>query len=620
MNDDRQARPQVRVQDGLHELTGPLTGERFYNDDLAPTPLAKRTWNTWHIAGLWVGMSVCVPTYMLAASLLKNGMNWWQAILTITLGNMIVLVPMALNAHAGTKYGVPFPVLLRSSFGTLGSNVPAMARAVVACGWFGIQTWIGGAALYELAKVMAPWMGEAANLRFLGINGWQFFFFLLFWGINIYFILAGTESIKWLETLSAPVLILMGVALLGWAVFETNGLGEILAESEQFATPTMTVRIPVVEAEKMKPVRPYDVQIQPLTTSARATGAMPRATEARVATSQEMLEQAPWVSIEAINRSIVDLSVDPASPAPPAAVFVQLRNPSLKSPSGVLSAPLPQEPGEPPRVPFLALFLPSLTAMVGFWATLSLNIPDFTRFARSQRDQLLGQAIGLAPTMALYSFIGLAVTASTLLIFPELLVHEDAPWDPVALLANFKSPLMLGISMVMLMVATLTTNIAANVVGPANDISNLNPSRISFKMGGMITALIGVIMMPWKIIATTQGYIFTWLIGYGALLGPIGGIMIADYYVVRRARLNLPDLYRAEGEYKYSGGFHWRAIAILGISVLPNVPGFLVAAGFLGAASVPSLLQSLYTYAWFVGFGTAFVLTCALAPRPKVAA
>ncbi len=609
----------VRERNGLFELTAGLPHERFYNEDLAPTTIEKRTWRTRHIASLWIGMCVCVPTYMLAASLLKSGMNWWQAILTITLGNAIVLVPMALNAHAGTKYGIPFPVLLRSSFGTVGSNVPAMARALVACGWFGIQTWIGGAALYELVKIMAPGIGEAGPIGFLGINGWQFLFFLVFWAINVYFILAGTESIKWLETYSAPLLIAMGVALLGWAMSRTDGLGQILAESNRFHAPSVQVASAPGGGGAAGGDRVYDVKLAPLPAAGEASGGAPRATEVRfVVEGLGNVKEVAWIPVAGVIQGSADLTV-PASFEGAGTLLTQFRD-GAGNLSSVLRAPLPAPgSGEAPGIPFLAIFLPSLTAMVGFWATLSLNIPDFTRYASSQRDQFVGQAVGLPPTMALYSFIGLAVTTSSLLVFPELLVHEDAPWDPVALLSRFKSPTMLALSMIALSVATLTTNIAANVVGPANDISNLKPERISFKMGGMITAFIGILMMPWKIIETTQGYIFTWLIGYGALLGPIGGIMIADYYVVRRARLNLPDLYRAEGEYRYSGGIHWRAIGIFVAAVAPNLPGFLAQAGFVDAAAVPEFLRSLYTYAWFVGFVIAFGLYALLTPRPQEA-
>jgi len=593
----------VREQNGLFELTAPLHGERFYNDDLAPTGVARRTWSRWHIASLWVGMCVCVPTYMLAAGLLKGGMNWWQAILTITLGNAIVLVPMVLNAHAGTKYGIPFPVFLRAPFGTLGSNVPAMLRAIVACGWFGIQTWIGGLAIFKLAAVMAPSLEQAEAIPGLGITAGQLVCFLLFWAVNVYFILAGTESIKWLETLSAPFLIVIGLVMLGWAVAKAGGIGTILSESDRFRRSSATLEW-VTQGGDSKPV--WDLKVDPLS----------HAREVRYAVDDAPLEQASWMPVAAVNQTVGEIA------APPKSVRVQFRGETGNAEAAPTSKPMELKipapgPASPSSDWFWAVFLPSLTAMVGFWATLSLNIPDFTRFAKSQADQMIGQAVGLPPTMALYSFIGVAVTAASLLVFPDLLVTEEAPWDPVDFLGRFRSRLMIVVSMVMLTVATLTTNIAANVVSPANDISNLAPSKISFKLGGMITAVIGIVMMPWKLLATHGTYIFTWLIGYGALLGPIGGIMIADYYVVRRARLELADLYKAQGAYAYRGGFNWFAIGVLLVSILPNLPGFLMTAGFAKADAFPGVFATIYTYAWFAGFAIAFTLYALLAPRPK---
>lgn len=466
-----------------------LAASRLYNEDLAPVPAGRRTWNVWHIASLWIGMAVCIPTYTMAGGLIAQGFSWRGSLALIALGNLIVLVPMTLVAHAGTKYGIPFPVLLRSSFGTRGANVPALMRGLVACGWFGIQTWIGGSAIYLLLSVLLGFepAGPEGALPVIGLSGGQFACFLLFWAINIAIIVVGIESIKWLETLAAPFLILTGLALLGWAMAEAGGLGPILADE----------------------------------TVARVRGAQPAAFD----------------------------------------------------------------PG--------ALFWPNLTAMVGFWATMALNIPDFTRFAKSQRDQVLGQLLGLPTTMALFSFIGIAVTSATVLLFGQ------AIWDPVALLGRFDQPLVVILSLLALSVATLSTNLAANVVSPANDFSNLSPRRISFRTGGIITGIVGIAIFPWRLYTDLSNYIFTWLIGYSALLGAVGGVMLADYYLVRRARLSAVDLYREKGEYAYGGsGWNPRAMAALVAGILPNVPGFLAVASN-GAIDVPALFDSLYTYAWF---------------------
>jgi len=462
----------------------------LYNEDLAPVPAEGRTWGTWNIAALWVGMAVCIPTYTLAAGLIAQGMNWRQALATITLGNLVVLVPMMLNAHAGTRYGVPFPVLLRASFGTLGANVPALMRALVACGWFGIQTWIGGSAIYTLHAVIFGFepAGPEDLLPVLGLSFGQLACFLLFWVLNIAIILAGIESIKWLETLAAPFLLVIGLGLLFWALRKAGGLAVVLSDA----------------------------------TIGQIRGEM----------------------AETFN--------------------------------------------------FWHVFWPNLTAMVGFWATLSLNIPDFTRYARRQRDQVLGQLIGLPTTMALYSFIGIAVTSATVVIF------GTAIWDPVQLLGRFPSKVAVGAALFALTVATLSTNIAANVVSPANDFSNLWPRRISFKRGGLITGLIGILIMPWKLYTDLSQYIFTWLIGYSALLGAIAGVMLADYYLLRRARLDTEALYLEDGEYAYGGsGFNWRALTAVALGIAVNVPGFVAQASG-GSIHVAPIFASLYTYAWFV--------------------
>lgn len=492
-------------------MSAPVVDSSLYNEDLAPVSQQERTWSMWNIAALWVGMAVCIPTYMMAAGLISQGMSAGQALMTIAIGNMIVLVPMVLNAHAGTKHGIPFPVLLRSSFGVYGANIPAMMRALVACGWFGIQTWIGGAAIYTLFAVMFGFtpaaVGEGA---ILGLTPGQLGCFLLFWALNMAIIVAGIESIKWLENLAAPFLLVMGLVLLGWAVNRAGGFGEIF------------------------------------------------------------------------------------SPA----VVAQVRG------------------EQPAEFNFWLAFWPNLTAMVGFWATLSLNIPDFTRYARSQRDQMLGQAIGLPTTMTLFSFIGIAVTCATVVIFGA------AIWDPVMLLARFDSAVVTIVALFALSVATLSTNIAANIVSPANDFSNLAPRLISFRTGGIIAGVIGIVIMPWRLVSDLSDYIFTWLIGYSALLGAIAGVMIADYHLLRRTELDVEDLYRTDGRYQFSGGFNWRALAALVAGIVPCVPGFLEQAGGVNAAGapridVPEIFEIVYTYAWFVGLaisGCTYLVLARLAP------
>ena len=245
---------------------------------------------------------------------------------------------------------------------------------------------------------------------------------------------------------------------------------------------------------------------------------------------------------------------------------------------------------------FFHFFFPALTGMVGFWATLSLNIPDFTRYAKSQRAQIVGQAIGLPPSMTLFAFIGVAVTSATMIIYGSTI------WDPVVLAGKFENRWLVSIAMIAVVISTLATNIAANIVSPANDFANLAPKKISFKTGGLITGIIGVLIFPWKLIADPTGYIFTWLVGYSSLLGPIGGIMIVDYYFIRRQRLDTGELYRYHGVYSYRNGINYAAVTALLLGIMPNIPGFLTTIKVIGADAVPGWVSGLYNYAWFVGF------------------
>jgi NCS1 family nucleobase:cation symporter-1 len=478
---------------GIDELMADVVDSPYHSADMAPVPLAGRRWATKDLAVLWISMSACIPTYMLASSMIEGGMNWWQAVLTIFLGNLIVLVPMIANAHAGTKYGIPFPVYCRASFGILGANVPALLRAFVACGWFGIQTWIGGAAIYKILTVFQPSWEALPNLPLIDINAAQVVCFLLFWSVNMFVIYKGIESIRILLNIKAPLLIGLGLTLLAWAYVRADGFGPMLAQPSAFV------------------------------------------------------------------------------------------------------------PGGEKAGQFLPFFFAALTANVGFWATLSLNIPDFSRYAYSQRDQVLGQTLGLPTTMALFSFIGVAVTSATTVIFHETI------WDPVVLLGKFTNPVVLIVAMISLCIATLATNIAANVVSPANDFAHLLPKKISFRVGGFITGVIGILMQPWKLIADPSGYIFTWLIAYSSLLGAVGGILIADYFVVRRTRLDLPGLYRKAGPYWYRGGFNPAALIALVLGILPCGPGFIATVSKDAAASIPPFWVSLYHYAWFISFGVSFV-------------
>jgi cytosine/uracil/thiamine/allantoin permease len=572
----------TREENGMIELTQALPKNKYTNEDIAPTPIKVRTWKWWHISALWIGMSVCIPTYMLAAGLISAGMNWIEALLTILLGNLIVLIPMGLNGHAGTKYGVPFPVLIRSSFGLMGAHIPSIARALVACGWFGIQTWVGGKALFTLtAQFYSGIIEWGPGLRdIIGINGGELFCFLVFWLIQILIVLKGTESIKWVESAAAPILIIIGLCLIIWAAVEGDGLGRVLDQSSRFQTPTISAH-----HENNNTV----VVLNPLKDENGST----RATQYRLADQKENLANTQWQPME-INLTL---------PKPIAMVWVEFRD--EKGHTALVSSPVKKESTSGGSWLFL-VFFPLLTAMVGYWATLSLNIPDFTRYAKNQKSQLLGQMVGLPPTMTLYSFVGIVSTCASILLFSDVLVQEQAPWDPVDMLAHFDTPLMLVISMFFLAIATLTTNIAANVVAPANSFSNVSPKKISFKLGGLLTGFVGIIILPWKILENAGAYIFTWLIGYSALMGGIAGVMICDYFLIRRRKLKLDDLYRDDGLYSK---WRWQGIIAFVAGVLPNIPGFINAATTPGGNVIDKgFFDYVYTYAWFVSFGISFAV------------
>ncbi|OON64205.1 nitrate reductase [Massilia sp. KIM] len=465
----------------------------LWNEDLAPTSAAQRTWRWYHFAALWVGMVMCIPAYTLSASLVEGGMSGWQAVWTVFLANAIVLLPMLLIGHAGAKYGIPYAVLARTSFGTSGAKLPALMRAIVACGWYGIQTWFGGSMIYTLLGVMngAPIGGEP--IAALGINFAQLLCFLAFWAIQLYFVVHGMESIRQLETWTAPLKIAICFVLLWWVHDKAGGFGPLLDQPSQFVA------------------------------------------------------------------------------------------------------------GGKKEGQFWTVFWPSLTAMIGFWATLALNIPDFTRFAKSQRDQVVGQTVGLPVPMGLLAALAVIVTSATIVLYGKAL------WDPVDLAARMTGIAVL-VALIVLLIDTVSVNLAANLVGPAYDFSALAPRAISYRTGGYITAGLALVMMPWKILETAQNYIFTWLVGYSALLGPIAGILMVDYYLVRKTRLEVDQMYRHDGIYSYGNGWNFAAIVAFALGVLPNIPGFLNAAFPASFPDVGEGFKTIYTYAWFVGVAIAAVV------------
>ena len=492
---------QIEKPDGRVELLEDvnLSGSPLYNEDLAPTPLAKRSWTTYNFAALWISMAHCIPTYMMASGLIAAGMTWSQALITILLGNIIVLLPILLNSHPGTKYGIPFPVFARAAYGVYGSNLPAIMRAIVACGWFGIQCWIGGKALHTLMRAMWPGWRSLLGPDVFGYAPTQWLSFLVFWGLNILVIYRGMDLLRKVENWAAPYVLVMTAALVYWAVDKASGLGPILEGG------------------------------------------------------------------------------------------------SHSHGGGGKS--------------FFAIFIPSLTAMIGFWATLSLNMPDFTRYGRSQREQVVGQVVALPTTMTAFAAMGVVITSATFVIYGE------AIWDPMDLALKFESRAMVAVAMFTVVVATLAVNIAANVVSPANDFANAFPRWITFRRGGLITGLLGIAMCPWKLLADPSGYIFKWLLGYSGGLGSIAGVLIADYWLVKRRQLDLADLYRVDGRYAYGAPVGGATVGDAGTPARHAFNGsgtnrVAVVATLLGCAFawiglVVDPLRPLFDYAWFVGAGVA---------------
>jgi len=475
---------QIEHADGRVELPEGvvLDDPLLYNEDLAPTRVEKRTWDTYTFAALWISMAHCIPTYMLASGLIGAGMNWWQALLTILVGNVIVLAPILANSHAGTKYGIPFPVFARAAYGVFGANVPALMRAFVACGWFGINAWIGGQALDTFFRSLSPAWGTLLGAAtsgdgiFAGHRPTEWISFALFWALNIWVVYRGMDLLRKVENLAAPYVLVMTALLVGWAVWKAHGLGAVMKDTGKFHT------------------------------------------------------------------------------------F-----------------------GE-----FWPVFVPSVTAMIGFWATLSLNMPDFTRFGRSQKEQTIGQVVALPTTMTVFAAMGVVITSASTEIYGRPM------WDPIELVGQFSSRIVVAISMFTVVVATLSVNIAANVVSPANDFANLSPEKISFRTGGLITGIIGVLMVPWKLVADPNGYIFKWLLGYSGGLGSIAGVLIADYWYVRHTKLHLESLYRRGGKYPRFNP--------------PAIVATVAGCAFAWVGLVVEPLRFLFDYAWFAGaFGAGGV-------------
>lgn len=489
---------QVTHPDGRVELRDQesVLGSPYANEELAPTRLPERHWTTYNYAALWMGMALNIPSYLLAAGLIAIGMNWLQAFLVITAGNILVLIPMLLNSHAGTKYGIPFPVFARAFYGLRGANLPALLRAFIACGWFGIQTWIGGQAIYVIVGELT---GDGwTNASEIGGHAWTLWLsFAFFWVIQMVLIWRGIESIRVFENWAAPLVMVAFLALMVWVLVKAGGLGPILDQPSKLG----------------------------------------------------------W------------------------------------------------------GADFWEVAAPSLMGMIAFWATLSLNMPDFTRFGGGQRQQVVGQLLGLPTTMSVIAIMSILTTSGTAVIYGEPI------WDPVMLASRFESPIVVAFGLVIAILATMTTNVAANVVSPSYDFSNAVPRLLNFRTAGLLTGVLGILIQPWRLIENPNVYIFVWLGFYGGVLASVAGVMIAGYWFVNRTQLQLADLYLPGGRYWFSSGWNWRAVVAFGVGAVLAVGGAYSnpGAGPFPADGLIPFLKPLYDYSWAVGLVAGFLLYLGLA-------
>ncbi|MBL4716257.1 MAG: NCS1 family nucleobase:cation symporter-1 [Bacteroidia bacterium] len=587
------------MTEDIVELKEDVSDSPLYSEDLAPVPKDKRTWNVWNLSAIWVGMAVCIPTYILASYMIKSGLSWYASLIIIALANLIITIPMILNGHAGVKYGIPFPVLGRASFGTKGIHIASIVRGIVACGWFGIQTWIGGLAFYAI------WSAATGNTASVDLSVGKFIGFGAFWLVNIYFIWKGTESIKWLEDFAAPILIIMGLSLIGWGWHEAGGFGSVLNQSKQLERPTAILSIS--NSDVNAGYKELRLNLDP----AKSANGRYKATDFQMSlpsrdTSKGYVDLR-WQRFNRLKSNILlsnnynfDITKVILDDKP---IKVQFRKRKAIDKdvwtdedyhySSILNVTL-TDTTEPGFLDDIWKYLLWLTAMVGFWATMSISIADITRYVSSQKEQIRGQLIGLPGTMILYSFVGIFVTSAAVVIFNDVLIGEDAPWDPVSLLARFESPTVVIISQIFMVIATLSTNIAANVIAPANAFSNAIPKQLSFRGGGIVTAIIGILICPWWLLNEISGI----LIFISGLLGPVVAILICDYYVIRKTNMNIADLYKVDGKYSFGGsGINNSAMIALFTGILFAIVGYWVPA-----------LDFLYKLSWFSGFIVSFII------------
>jgi len=547
------------------QLSNKAKSSHLYSDELSPTPIEKRHWGVWDLAAIWVGMAVCIPTYLLASDMIKGGFSWLEAILIIALGNIIVTIPMVLNGHAGVKYGVPFPVIGRSSFGINGIHIPSVLRGLVACGWFGIQCWIGGLAVYSMGTTLMGIEPESA------LTFGKFIGFAIFWLLNVYFIWNGMESIRWIEKGTAPILLIMGILLIIWGATNVGSFSKVLENSNQYAVPTAALNSKGIAVNTIADKNDNK-----------------KAQEYRLINNGK---EGNWQSIP--TNQIIPFSSNTNAELP----SIQFKAQDAISSQVQVQAAKTDNEQQGSR---FWKYLKWLTIMVGFWATMAISIADITRHTKTQREQVLGQFIGLPTTMILYSFVGIFVTCAAATIFNDVLILEDSPWDPVTLIGKLDNPWVIVLAQVFMIIATLSTNIAANVIAPANAFSNISPKNISFQKGGIITAIIGIIICPWWIWVKIAGL----LLFVSSFLGPILAILVGDYFFIRKTAISTEDLFLPDGKYTYLQGYNVKAFIALIAGVITALIGLFV----------PSLAV-LYSSSWFSSFAVSLLVYYLLSYR-----
>jgi NCS1 family nucleobase:cation symporter-1 len=483
----------------------------LYNEDLRPIHPKMRTWKVRVYLTLWVAMCMNAATLTLAASLIALGMNWIQALMTIVLANLIVLIPMLLNSHVGAKHGISFPVFARAAYGVRGANLPAVMRGLVACGWFGIQTWFGGLGInLALGATIGPSWSEAPPLD-LGIIGTvplttlaSYFVCLVAQVVIIY---KGFESLRRFQAIAAPIVVGAVVMLIVVLLVKTGGdLGPVVSQPSQLG----------------------------------------------------------W-----------------------GAHF------------------------------WLAVFPISLMANIAFWSTLSLNMPDFTRFAENQQAQRRGQAWGLPTTMLVVSLMAIIATS---LASQHYGVSASELWNPDVLVSHFGNRIAVIVGALAIVVSSVQTNMAANLVSPALDFANAMPKFITFRRGVLVSVALGTLLLPWKLLASPEAYVFVWLGFYGGIMGAVGGILVADYWLVRRTELRVPDLFVLDGHYHFNRGWNVRAVIATAVGAFVAVGGAYSAVGADGQKTGPfpadgivPLLRPVYDYNWVVAFLVAMATYWVLA-------